>query len=50
MAAWETAAQIALRNRSKLFKRNREESQHICDFGEGGILAFKHVFFPAGFC
>ena len=45
-AAWETAPQIALRNCSK----GRGEGvggggHYICDFGESGIHAIKHIFF-----
>ena len=41
-AAQETATQIALRSCSK-------EEGDICDFGEGEILAIKHLFFPITF-
>ena len=41
-AAWETAPQIALRN---FFKEAGKKVQHICDVGEGGICAIKHIFF-----
>ena len=27
-----------------LLKRGREESQYLCDFGEGGVHAIKHRF------
>ena len=32
---WETASQLALRNCS--------QKVNICDFGEGGVHAIKHV-------
>ena len=38
----ETAFQIALRNYSK-------DDQYICDFGEAGVHAIKHIFFAEGF-
>ena len=38
----ETASQIALRNYSK-------DGQYICDFGEVGVHAIKHIFFAEGF-
>ena len=38
----ETAFQIALRNYSK-------DGQYICDFGEAGVHAIKHIFFAEGF-
>ena len=41
-AAWETAPQLALRN---FFKEAGRKVQHVCDFGEGGICAIKHIFF-----
>ena len=41
-AAQETAPQIALRNSSK---EARGKIQYICDFGEGGMHATKHIFF-----
>ena len=28
-----------------VLKRGREESQYLCDFGEGGIHVIKHRFF-----
>ena len=28
----------------KLLQRGRGEGQHLCDFGEGGVLAIKHIF------
>ena len=34
----------------KLLQRGRGEGQYICDFGKGGVLAIKHVFFSEGFC
>ena len=39
-------------NSEKLLQSGRGEGggQHICDFGEGGIHAIKHVFFSEGFC
>ena len=40
--AQETAFQIALRNYSK-------DDQYICDFGEAGVHAIKHIFFAEGF-
>ena len=43
-AAWETAPQLALRN---FFKEAGRKVQHVCDFGEGGICAIKHIF-PKG--
>ena len=36
-AAWEITPQTA--------PKRRGESQHICDFGEGGIHAIKFIFF-----
>ena len=41
-AARETAPQITLRNSSK---EARGKIQYICDFGEGGMHATKHIFF-----
>ena len=38
-AKWTTAQEIALIN---CFK---EEGQYICDFGEGGAHAIRHIFF-----
>ena len=32
----------------KLLQRVR--GQYICDFGEGGELTIKHIFFAKGFC
>ena len=29
----------------KLLQRGRGEDQYICDFGEGGIHAVKHIYF-----
>ena len=45
--AQETALQIALRNCSKEVEGR---SVYICDFGERGIRAIKHIIFPEGFC
>ena len=28
----------------KLLQRGREKDQYICDFGEGGIRALRHIF------
>ena len=28
-----------------MLQRGREEGQYMCDFGEGGIHAIKHIFF-----
>ena len=39
--AQETAPQIALRNFSK---EVGGRSVYICDFGEGGVHAIKHIF------
>ena len=41
----EIAFQIALRNCSK----EAGEGQYICDFGEGGVHAMKHIFFYGRF-
>ena len=41
-AAQESAPQIALRNCSEEAGGN---SQYICDFGDGGMHAVKHVSF-----
>ena len=37
-----TAFQVALRNYSK---EVAGRGQYICDFGEGGVPAIKHIFF-----
>ena len=29
----------------KLLQRDRGNGQHICDFGQGGVQAIKHIFF-----
>ena len=42
-AAREKAFQIALRNCSR--EVGGKVSQYICDFGEGGMHAIKHIFF-----
>ena len=42
-AAQETAPQIALRNCSK--EAGEKEGQYMCDYGEGGVYANKHIFF-----
>ena len=40
-AAWETAAQTALRD---CWERQWGRSVYICAFGEGGIHAVKRIF------
>ena len=42
--AQETAFQIALRSRSKETRAGWGVVQYMCDFGEGGIHAIKHIF------
>ena len=42
--AQETAFQIALRNCSKEVGAGWGVLQCICDFGEGGVHAIKHIF------
>ena len=42
--AQETAFQIALRNCSKEVGVGWDVLQYMCDFGEGGIHAIKHIF------
>ena len=32
-------------NSEKLLQRGSGEGQYICDFGEGGVHAMKHIFF-----
>ena len=42
----EIATQIGLRNCSKnMGVEGGGEGQYICDFGEGGLHAIKHIFY-----
>ena len=43
---WETASQISLRNPFKELGGRL----YIYDFGKGGVLAIKHIFFAEGYC
>ena len=45
--AQKTTPMIALRN---LSKETEEEGKYVCDFGEEGMYAVKHISFAEGFC
>ena len=37
------AQETAFQSSEKLLQRGKEEGQYICDFGDGGVHAAKHV-------
>ena len=52
-AKWDDSLRDSLSDSSqKLLQRGRGEGQYICDFGEGGVYAVKHIiyFFAEGVC